>query len=140
MEQIYTSVIEPVLEGDVKKHIHFFRKLRILKRHMTCLFCKTQMDEVTCSKIKDKCVFKCYTTTCDKYKTIKSIRSCSYYQHYLGHYAKSIMTIILYFLEVLVVLLIAMNHFSDISRNIIEVGQQQKNSGCLELQIPLILG
>jgi len=81
MERIYTTMIEPVLEGDVQKHIHFFRKLRILKRNMTCLFCKTQMDEVVCNKIKDKCVFKCYTTTCNKYKTTRSIRSYSFLEN-----------------------------------------------------------
>ena len=51
MEWIYRTMIKPVLEGDVKKHIDFFRKLKTLKRNMKYLFEKTQMDEVMCNKI-----------------------------------------------------------------------------------------
>ena len=77
MPSIYSTIIEPVLEGSLEQHINFFRNICILKKHLACLCCHKCMSEVKCNKIKYKYVFKCGNSNCNKYKTT-SIHSESF--------------------------------------------------------------
>lgn len=75
---IYRDLILPLISGDKKNLITYFRSKQILKSSLNCLFCGKLMIETRYTKVNDGYVWKCQYTNCVRYKTTRPIRTDSF--------------------------------------------------------------